>query len=285
MRIGAHVSAAGGADKTIGRAVEIGAEAVQFFPSSTRSWRFNPVDEKTAAEFKALAAEHAVGPNVFHAVYMVSLPSPDPKLSANSIQSLVNYMNTAGDLGVMGVIFHLNSHKGSGFEAVFRRIVENANRVLDNSPADVQLIIENSAGMGDHIGSKFSEIGRIIKAVDDRRVRACLDTQHAFAAGYDLRTPGGVSAMLDEFDREIGLDLLAAVHCNDSKRELGFGVDRHENIGEGFMGIEAFESVLANPAFKDVPFYLEVPGYEGEGPDKPNVDKLKAIRAQLGAAG
>ena len=120
--------------------------------------------------------------------------------------------------------------------------------------------------------------------MDDSRVRACLDTQHAFAAGYDLRTPDGVNAMLEEFDREIGLGLLAAVHCNDSKRELGFGVDRHENIGEGFMGIEAFESVLANPAFKDVPFYLEVPGYEGEGPDKPNVDKLKAIRAQFGLA-
>jgi len=281
MRIGAHVSAAGGADKTIPRAVEIGAEAIQFFPSSTRSWRFNPIDERVAADFKALALEHEIGPNAFHAVYMVSLPSEDPELVRKSIQSLVSYMNTASDLGVMGVIFHLNSHKGRGFDAVFRQVVENMNRVLDNSPSDTMLIIENSAGMGDHIGSKFSEIGPILKAVDDKRVGVCLDTQHAFAAGYDLRTPEGVGRTMGEFDAEIGLDHLVAVHCNDSKRELGEGVDRHENIGEGFMGRAAFESVLAAAAFRDVPFYLEVPGYEGGGPDAANVGTLKAIREEL----
>ncbi len=281
MRIGAHVSAADGADKTIPRALDIGAEAIQFFPSSTRSWRFNPIDERVAADFKTLALEHEIGPNAFHAVYMVSLPSQDPELVRKGIQSLVSYMNTAHDLGVMGVIFHLNSHKGRGFDAVFRQVVENMNRVLDNSPEDTMLIIENSAGMGDHLGSKFSEIGSILRAVDDKRVGVCLDTQHAFAAGYDLRTPEGVGRTMAEFDTEIGLDQLTAVHCNDSKRDLGEGVDRHENIGEGFMGRAAFESVLGAPAFRDVPFYLEVPGYAGEGPDAQNVNTLKAIREQL----
>ena len=282
MRIGAHVSAAGGVDKTVGRAIDIGAEAVQFFPSSTRSWRFTPVDEKVAADYRQRALDDGVGPNVFHAVYMVSLPSPDADLVHKSIQSLVSYMNTAHDIGAMGTIFHLNSHKGRGFDRVFRQVVENMSRVLDNSPDDTLLIIENSAGMGDHIGSKFDEIGAILHEVANPRVKVCLDTQHAFASGYDLRTPDGVQSAMDEFDRAIGLQHLAAVHCNDSKRELGDAVDRHENIGDGFMGIEAFESIMAHAAFRNVPFYLEVPGYGGEGPDAPNVEKLKAIRERLG---
>lgn len=281
MRIGAHVSAAGGADQTIGRAMDIGAEAVQFFPSSNRTWAFKPVDEKVAADFKTLALEHGIGPNVFHAIYMVNLASADVEQVRKSVQSLVNYMDTAGDLGVMGVVFHLNSHKGEGFDGVFRRVVENMNRVLDNSPRDVMLLIENSAGMGDHIGSKFAEVGQILHAVDDERVGVCLDTQHAFAAGYDLRTPEGVAATVAEFEAEIGLKHLRAVHLNDSKRELGGAVDRHENIGDGFMGREAFEAVLGADAFRDVPLYLEVPGYEGEGPDAPNVDTVKAIRSAL----
>ena len=281
MRIGAHVSAAGSLDLAIDRAVEIDAEAVQIFASSTRSWAFKPIDEKVAADFKTKTSEHGVGPNVFHGIYLVSLGSADQELVRKGVQSLVSYMNAAQDLGVMGTVFHLGSHKGAGFEAVFRQVVESLNRVLDNSPDDVLLIIENSAGMGDHIGSKFSEIGAIHHALDDPRVKVCLDTQHSYAAGYDVTTPKGVADVMDEFDREIGLEHLVAVHCNDSKREFGVGVDRHENIGQGFMGMAAFEAILGHPAFRDVPFYLEVPGMEGGGPDLANVDILKGLRDKL----
>jgi apurinic endonuclease APN1 len=192
-------------------------------------------------------------------------------------------MNVAGDLGVRGVIFHLNSHKGRGFEGVFGQVVESIREVLDQSPSDVQLMLENSAGMGNHIGSKFSEIGAFVRELADPRVQVCLDTQHSFAAGYDLRTKESVEAVMDEFDREIGLEHLMAVHCNDSKPELGGALDRHENIGEGHMGLAAFESVLAHPAFAEVPFYLEVPGYEGKGPDAANVSTLKAVRERVRA--
>ena len=143
---------------------------------------------------------------------------------------------------------------------------------------DAKLIIENSAGMGNHIGSKFSEIGMFIKELSDSRVKVCLDTQHSFAAGYDLRTKATVEAVMDEFDRDIGLDHLVAIHCNDSKPDLGGALDRHENIGEGFLGTDAFESILAHPAFKNVPFYLEVPGFEGKGPDAENINILKELR-------
>nr|ABZ09356.1 putative AP endonuclease family 2 [uncultured marine microorganism HF4000_APKG7H23] len=278
MRLGAHVSAAGGIDLAIDRGVEIGAEAVQIFASSNQQWAFKPLDEKQTASFKTKALEHSIGPNVLHGIYLVTLGTEEPELLRRGVQSLVNYMNAAHDLGMLGVVFHLGSHKGAGFEAVFRQVVESMNRVLDNSPDDTLLIMENSAGMGNHIGSKFHELGTLLKEVGSPRVKVCLDTQHSFAAGYDLTTPEAVAGTLRQFDGEIGLEHLAAIHCNDSKRDLGAGVDRHENIGEGYMGLEAFEAILAAPALRDVPFYLEVPGFEGHGPDRRNMDIIKSIR-------
>ena len=281
MLIGAHVSTAGGVDQAVDRAMDIGAECMQLFPSAPQGWGFKPVDEKVAADFKRKAFEYGVGPNVFHAIYLVSLGSDDPALVARGKSSLTKYMNVASDLGVMGVVFHLNSHKGRGFDGVFGQVVGAIREVLDQSPEDVMLLLENSAGMGNHIGSKFSELGTFVRELADPRVHVCLDTQHGFAAGYDLRTAEGVAGVMEEFDREIGTQHLLAVHCNDSKPPLGGAVDRHENIGEGQMGLAAFEAILAHPAFRDVPFYLEVPGYEGKGPDAANVQTVKAIRGKL----
>ena len=284
MRIGAHVSGSGGLDKAIDRALDIGAECIQLFPSAPQGWGFKIPDELVVAEFKRKAFENDVGPNVFHAIYLVSLGADDPNLVQRGKASLTKYMNVAGDLGVSGVIFHLNSHKGRGFDGVFGQVIDGIREVLAESPDDVQLVLENSAGMGNHIGSKFAEIGAFVRELADPRVQVCLDTQHSFAAGYDLRTKESVEAVMDEFDREIGVERLVAVHCNDSKPELGGALDRHENIGEGHLGLGAFESVLAHPAFADVPFYLEVPGYEGKGPDAQNVSALKSVRERVGAS-
>ncbi|MEX2599641.1 MAG: deoxyribonuclease IV [Dehalococcoidia bacterium] len=281
MRIGAHVSTAGGADLAIDRAVDIGAEAVQIFASPPQGWAFKPLDELVVSKFKTKALENGIGPNVFHGIYLVSLGADDEALVSRSKKSLISYMNAAHDLGIMGVIFHLGSHKGRGYDACFDQLCSGIREVLDNSPDDSLLILENSAGMGNHIGSKFAELGRVVRAIDDPRVQICLDTQHSFAAGYDLTTPEGVATAMDEFEREIGADHLVAVHCNDSKPPLGGAVDRHENIGEGQMGLAAFEAVLAHPAFRDVPFYLEVPGFEGKGPDARNVQTIKDIRDRL----
>jgi deoxyribonuclease-4 len=282
MRLGAHVSAAGGLDLAIDRAVEIGAEAAQIFISSNRSWQFKSLDEKPVADFNVKALEQGVTPNVVHAIYLVGLATDNTENLHKSIQSLVSTMNAAHDLSMLGVIFHLGSHKGVGFDGVFRRVVESLNRVLDNSPDETLLIMENSAGMGDHIGSRFAELGALLHEVASPRIKICLDTQHAFAAGYDLTTPEGVGRAMEEFEREIGLEHLAAVHCNDSKRQLGEGVDRHENIGQGHMGVPAFEAIMAHPAFREVPFYLEVPGMDKEGPDAANLDIVKEIRQKLG---
>jgi deoxyribonuclease-4 len=169
---------------------------------------------------------------------------------------------------------------------VFEQICEAATRVLDETPEDTLMIFENSAGQGGVIGSKFEELGAIIKRIDNPRAKVCMDTCHAFAAGYDLSNAAGVQAAFEILDREIGFENVAAVHCNDSKAALGAGRDLHENIGDGKIGREGFAAILAHPALADVPFLLEVPGYKldgaGKGPDKPNVDRLKEIRAEAG---
>ncbi len=283
MKIGAHVSTAGGVGKAIDRAVGIGAESIQIFASSPRSWAFKPPEEQEAAAFREKAAAHGVGPVFIHGSYLVNLGGP-PDLLQKSIHSLSGDMDAAGRLGAQGVIFHLGSHKGRGIDAVFSQVVDALDRIVRGSPPDVWLMIENSAGAGGHIGSKFDDIGRIVDAVGSDRVQVCIDTQHCFAAGYDVRDACGISAVMAEFDRTVGLERLGAVHANDSKTAFGSGVDRHENIGEGSIGMDGFEAMVAHPAFSDAPFLLEGTGRDRKGPDEENVNRLKDIRSRHGTA-
>ena len=281
MRLGAHVSASGGVYKAIDRAQAMGAETIQFFASSPRAWRFKPVPEDDASEFRRKSQETGIGPTFLHGSYLVNVGG-SAELLQKSIDSLSDHMNAAGQIGARGVIFHGGSHKGVGFDGVLDQAVGALQEVLSRSPDDVSLIIENSAGMGSHIGASFGEIQRLIEAIDSPRVKVCLDTEHCFAAGYNLADPEGIDAAMDEFDREIGLAKLVAVHANDAKVELGSGVDRHENIGDGYIGIAGFEVIMGHAAFRDVPFVLEVPGPDKKGPDKENLDRLKAVRDELG---
>jgi len=179
------------------------------------------------------------------------------------------------------VIFHIGSHMGAGYDAKLSQVVDYVRKVVDNTPDDAWMILENAAGMGGAIGSKFAELGTIIRESGSDRVRVCLDTQHAFAAGHDLRTRAGLDKMFEEFDRDVGLERLVAVHGNDSKIALGGGVDRHANIGEGEIGRDGFVNILSHPSFAEIPFLLEVPGIEDHGPDKENVEILKSLRAAV----
>lgn len=281
MKLGAHISTAGGLDKAIDRAQEIGAETIQIFASSPRGWAFKPVPEDRVLAFREKSEATGISPTFLHGIYLVNVGGT-PDLVQKSIASLSEHMNVAGQIGAAGVIFHGGSHKGVGFDGILDQAAAALKEVLSSSPDEVSLIIENSAGMGSHIGASFREIGRLIDAIASPRVMVCLDTEHCFAAGYDLADPDGIDAVMEEFDREIGLSKLVAVHANDAKVEHGSGVDRHENIGEGFIGVKGFQVIMGHPAFRDVPFLLEVPGFDKKGPDKKNMDRLKAIRAGLG---
>jgi len=281
MKIGAHVSSGGGVDKAIDRAMEMGAEAIQLFSGAPYAWRRKNYTQAEVDAYKKKVEETGVAPAFIHGLYLVNLASSDPALLARSYDALVAEMKAASLIDAKGVIFHLGSHKGAGYEACFNQVVEYVQRVIENT-AEAWLILENSAGMGGAIGSKFVELGTIIRESGSDRVKVCLDTQHAFAAGHDVKTRPGLEKMLDEFDRDVGLERLVAVHANDSKIPLGGGVDRHANIGEGHIGRDGFENILSHPTFADIPFLLEVPGFEDQGPDKENVEILKSLRAAVG---
>jgi deoxyribonuclease-4 len=283
MKIGAHVGTAGGVEKAIDRAQEIGAEAIQIFSGAPQAWRRKEYRAEEVEAYKARAAETGIGPAFIHGVYLVNLATDNSDNLAKGINALVHDMNVCHMLGSLGVIFHIGSHRGAGYDHFFGQVVDSVGRIVAATPEDTWLILENSAGMGGAIGSRFEELGRIISEAGSPRVRVCLDTQHAFAAGYDLKTKDGLEAALSEFDREVGLDRLVAVHANDSKCPLAGGVDRHENIGEGHIGLDGFENIIAHPAFADVPFLLEVPGFEKQGPDRRNVETLKSLRDRAGA--
>ena len=282
MKIGAHVSTAGGISNAVGRAKEIGCEAIQIFGSSPQTWAFKPVPGEQIELFKQSIADAGIGPVFLHAIYLINLGTPNEDSLKKGINSLIKYMNLAADIGAAGVIFHPGSHGGRGYDAVLPQTVDAIKTVLDASPYVPCLAVENMAGMGQHIGAKFDELGGILKAVDSPRLKICLGTSHAFAPGYDLTNSQGIKAMLDELDAGPGSASVAAVHANDSKRVCGSGVDRHDNIGDRFIGEEEFAAIMGDPAFVEFPFFLEVPGFEGNGPDKRNIDIFKTIRKQVG---
>ncbi len=282
MRIGVHVSGAGGIEKIVPKGLELGAEVIQLFISAPQQWRPPSISDEQAENFRRALTEAAI-PAYFHGVYLVNLAADNEAMLGRSIGSLKQYMRWAGELGVKGTVFHVGSHKGAGFETYRDQIVKAMREVLDYADNDALLIMENNAGQGGGVGSTFGELGEIIRSLDnDPRVKICLDTCHAFAMGYDIASKEGCETAMTEFDKEIGLDRLEVVHSNDSKMELGGLRDRHENIGDGHIGYEGFKTVMSHHAFRDVPFVLEVPGIENDGPDVENVTRLKKLREEAG---
>ena len=280
MKLGAHVSTAGGLHTAFGRAANMEAETIQIFASSPRAWKFRELKPEVALKFREESESTGITPVFIHGSYLVNIGGSPDQLD-KSVACLVQNMEVAAEIGAEGVVFHAGSHKGKGFDAVIGSAAESLKRVLESSPEGPYLILENSAGMGAHLGASFEEMGRMIEEVSSDRMKVCLDTEHCFAAGYNLAEPDGINSAIEQFEEHIGLDRLIVVHANDAKVELGSGVDRHENIGEGYIGIEGFEVIMGHEAFRDIPFVLEVPGPDKKGPDKDNLDRLKAIRERL----
>ncbi|MGI8925365.1 MAG: deoxyribonuclease IV [Tepidiformaceae bacterium] len=282
MRIGAHCSSAGGPQTAFERASAIGAEALQLFISAPQQWKPPALTDEQVEEFRTARTEAGI-PVFLHGVYLINLASDDPVLANRSVGSLKQYLKWGAALGVQGTIFHAGSHKGSGFDGCLAQVCRLMREALESADNDQQLIMENNAGQGGCVGRSFEELGRILRGLDgDGRVRVCIDTCHAFAMGYDIAGKEGCELAMEEFDREVGLERLVAVHANDSKMPLGGTRDRHENIGDGHIGYEGFRTILSHRAFRDVPFLLEVPGIENKGPDAENVERLKKLRAEVG---
>lgn len=276
MRAGAHVSIAGSLDLAIDRAVEIGAQCIQIFGSAPQRWQFLLFPEEQIKAFKRKAREHKISPVFVHSIYLINLASENPYILNNSITSITQYLKFSKKIDAEGVIFHTGSHKGVGWEAVKEQVFQAIAEILKRTE-EKSVILENSSGAGGIIGARFSELGEIIRAIKDLRIKVCLDTAHAFESGYNIREREGLDKALGEFDAEIGLDRLIVIHANDSKTRLASGLDRHENIGQGYIGESGFKIIINHPTLKDLPFIIETPGFEDRGVDRKNLKILRRL--------
>jgi len=285
MVIGAHLSISGGHDKALDRLVAIGGNALQIFSSSPRGWNYAQLSTEAINEFKKKAKGFRISPIYFHASYLVNLADTG-NVGRNSVKSLTNELNLASVMGIKGSIVHLGSFKNYNAKGVYtepdkekyRVLIKNIKTVLDVTPQNTYFIIENAGNR--KIGLKLDEIGRIIKDLGDNRVRVCLDTCHLHAAGYDLSSKENYDKFLQEFDKKIGLDLLEVWHMNDSHDEFGSNHDHHENLGSGKIDFQVFKNIVNHKKTKNISFIIETPGFDGEGPDKQNIDILKSLQKQ-----
>jgi deoxyribonuclease-4 len=274
--IGAHVSAAGGLDQALVRMQEIGAEAAQIFVQSPRTWRPTNHKPETIERFKSERAR-LEAPVFAHALYLVNLASPKEDLYCKSVETMCTTMDVACQVEADGVIFHVSSHQGSGFESAVERVVAAMEEILEHANERTWLLMENSAGAGGTIGRSLEELAVLYERLDrHERLGVCLDSCHLFVSGWDVSDSGELDRLVAELDRQIGLERLRALHVNDAKAPLGSNRDRHENIGEGTIG-EKLGVFLSHPAFANLPALLETPGSEGHGPDANEVRKLREL--------
>ncbi len=277
VSIGAHVSIRGHLYDAIPRAQAIGCECMQIFVGSPRQWRLVEYPPEDLAEFRSKREAAAIDPLVAHTPYLVNLASPNTVLHRQSVAALTHALQRMDALRGLGAITHIGSARGVAWPDARARIVEALRTALHQSTR-AMVLLEGSAGGS--IGGTFEELHEILDAAGDaRRLGVCLDTAHLFAAGWDIRTPNGVAAVVEAFDQIIGLRYLRALHLNDSKGGLGSHVDRHENIGQGLIGRAGFRAVLGHPALRDLPGFIETPGFDHTGPDRRNIAILKRLRA------
>ncbi len=256
----------------------MGAETLQIFASNPRGWKQTSYTADQGQAFQSACREAGIGPVWVHMMYLASYGTPDTDQRQKSIEALAHTLASADTLGAKGVVTHMGSHKGLGFEQALSRITDSYTRALEDSEHSL-LIMENSAGAGGNVGNSLVELATMLEAMKGHpRMAVCIDTAHALTSGYDIRTRSGLDDFLAEFDRRLGLDRLAVMHLNDSKADLGTHIDRHENIGDGAIGKAGFEVIVNHPKLKDVCGILEVPGIDGKsGPDQANLDRLKAL--------
>ena len=277
MHIGAHVSSSGGIHTAIDRAEAIGAESVQVFTQSPRTWRPTNHDPATFELFRERRAEAGIDGTLCHALYLCNLAAPDDVVYEKSIAAMRNTMEVASEIGAH-VVFHVGSHLGSGLDAGLERVLPAMEQVLALSTDETWLLMENSAGAGGTIGRSVEELATIFERLGrPERLGVCLDSCHLYVSGVDVTDPAALDVCLDELDASIGLDRLRALHVNDSKAPLGSNRDRHENIGEGLIG-EKLGVFLANPRLQGLPAVLETAGLQNRGPDADEVRKTKEIR-------
>jgi deoxyribonuclease-4 len=278
MLLGAHCS--GGVKRALDRAVEIGADAVQLFTQSPRTWKPPAPDPDTYAAFRDRRAETGVGSVLCHALYLCNLAAPDDTVYEKSVTALSATVDTACAIEAEGVVFHVGSHLGAGLDAGLERVEAAMRTVLDRCSDTTWLLMENSAGAGGTIGRSVEELAILYERLDAHpRLGICLDSCHLYVSGCDVTDRAALDAVIEELDSKIGLDRLRALHVNDAKTPLGSNRDRHDNVLDGLMG-EQLGVFLGHPALQGLPAVLEVPGTNGGGPDAEQVTRLKELHGR-----
>ncbi len=280
MKIGAHIAGNGDIKKIFEKARDLDLEAVQIFASAPTNWLPAVWTKEKISLFKKLKKNSKITKIYFHGIYLINLASERSFFVHQSKQSLIADLNLSVDLGADGVIFHIGSSKEKSFSDRKGEVVKNIIDILKKSDPRSTLIFENSAGAGGTIGKKMDEFASIWQELKSysSRIKFCFDSCHAFASGYDIRNIEGVNKLKKDIEKSVGLDQVVVLHINDCLGDLGSNRDRHANIGEGKIGIEGFKFLAQDNFFSELPWILEVPGFENNGPDKKNIDILKNLK-------
>lgn len=279
LDFGTHASASGGVDKALQRAADVGATSCQIFSKNERQWKAKPLDPAVVERFHAERARTGIEQMVVHDSYLINLASPKDDIHEKSMAAFQDELERCDTLAIRYLVTHPGAHTGSGVDEGIRRFGESLNRLFDQLPQNKAITcLETTAGQGTALGRSFEEIAAIIDLVEDKeRVGVCFDTCHAFAAGYDIRTVDGVRSVFDEFDRIIGIDKLKVLHLNDSKQPFGSNKDRHEHIGEGLIGLEAFRGIVNDPRLAGLPAILETEKDDAGENDRRNLATLRGL--------
>ncbi|MDD1723133.1 MAG: deoxyribonuclease IV [Methanothrix sp.] len=261
LRLGVHVSVAGGIDRAVSRAQEKGCDAFQIFSSNPRGWLSSPISRLSAERFVSSLSQSGLFPAVDHMPYLPNLASARDEVYQKSVQALALELERCRMLGISYLVTHLGSHLGAGRESGMERIVSALQAALEGESGRTVLLLENSSGTRNSVGSSFQEIATIIDSLpqEKERIGVCLDTCHLHAAGYDLRSSQALGSVLEQFRDCIKMEHLRLIHLNDCRGGLGAHLDRHEHIGLGQIGEEGFRAVLSHPALSGLPMILETP--------------------------
>lgn len=261
LRIGAHVSIAGGVENAVERQLDVGGNCGQIFTHSPQVWRSPSIEAAQADQFREETAAELEGPWVIHTSYLVNPATPKADLRAKTIESMQEEVDAAAELGIEYVNVHLGAHTGAGVDGG----LDNAAGVLDSLdvPDDVMVLVESDAGSGTKLGGDFAHLAGVIDRTD-LDIGVCLDTAHAFAAGYDLSSVEGVAETMTAFDDEIGFEYLECVHLNDSKHGCGTNKDEHAHVGEGYIGVDGMRAFINHEEIRELPLVLETPTEDGK---------------------
>jgi len=277
IRCGVHVSIAGSIDQAVDRAKEKHCDTFQVFTRNPRGWKFKKLTPDDANRFREKLEKSMIEPAVAHMPYLPNLSCPMKMIYKKSVKALTVELERCTMLGIPYLVTHLGSHLGKGREVGLERLIEAINAAFDSSSGRTMLLLENTAGTKNSMGSSFEDMREILDHVAEKsRVAVCFDTSHAFAAGYDLRDAESVERTVAELGKVVGLDLLKVVHANDSKGKLASRLDRHEHIGMGQIGEQGFRAILHNDAFRKLPLILETP-VDRRGTDVTNLKRLREL--------